>query len=73
MSHELRRPPRRLPGAALVLLLARAADADHGGPLRAAPMDPIMVGVLAGLLTLAVCVAIALIARLLLRRPPPAE
>jgi hypothetical protein len=36
-------------------------------------MDPITVGVLAGLLVLAVCAAIALIARLLLRRPPPAE
>ena len=58
-------------GAALVLLAAGAAHADHGGPLRSAPMDPVTVGVLAALFTLAVGVLIALVARLLLRRPPP--
>jgi hypothetical protein len=74
MRHEHRRERwYGSPAAPLILLLASVADADHGGPLRSAPMDPITVGVLAGLLVLAVCVAIALVARLLLRRPPPAE
>lgn len=75
MGHEPRRPRRllRSPGAALavVLVLAETAGADHGGPLRSAPMDPVTVGVLAGLLALAVCVAIGLVVRLLLRRPRP--
>lgn len=74
MGHVHRRARLSGPaGVALVSALGSAAHADHGGPLRSAPMDPITVGVVAALLVLAVGVAVALIVRLVLRRPPPAE
>ncbi len=52
--------------------IARAA-ADHGGPLRSAPMSPMLVGVLAGALTLAAGIIVVVIAMLLTKKPPPSE
>ena len=54
-----------------VLLAPAPALADHPGALRSAPMDPLTAGLIAGLLTLAVCALLAVVARILLRRPPP--
>jgi len=50
-------------GAAPVPLVARAAHADHGGALRSVPMDPLTAGILTGLVLLAACVVIGLVAR----------
>jgi hypothetical protein len=50
------------------LLLATPAWADHGGPLRAEGLSPLMVGLLAGLLALAAGVLIVVIVMLLTRR-----
>ena len=66
----LRWPPRHTLGflapafleltlLALAVLAPALARADHGGPLRDAPMSPLMVGLLSGGLAL---LAIALIA-----------
>jgi hypothetical protein len=60
-------------GAAPVLLVARAAHGDHGGAGRTAPLDPITVGILAGLLVLAACLMVGIVARRLLRRSRSAE
>ncbi len=38
--------------AALLVALPMVAAADHGGPLRAAPMSPLVLALLAGGLTL---------------------
>ena len=38
--------------AALIIVLPMVAAADHGGPLRAAPMNPRVLALLAGGLTL---------------------
>ncbi len=38
--------------AALTVALPMVAAADHGGPLRAAPMNPLVLALLAGGLTL---------------------
>jgi hypothetical protein len=38
--------------AALIVALPVVAAADHGGPLRAAPMSPLVLALLAGGLTL---------------------
>lgn len=38
--------------AALLIALPMVAAADHGGPLRAAPMNPLVLALLAGGLTL---------------------
>jgi len=38
--------------AALIVTLPMVAAADHGGPLRAAPMNPLVLALLAGGLTL---------------------
>jgi len=51
------------------VLLATTAWADHGGPLRAEGLSPLMVGVLAGLLTLATGVLVVVIVMLLMRGP----
>jgi len=68
------------PGAMITLLLpvlpvwriVRAA-ADHGGPLRSAPMSPMLVGVLAGALTLAAGIIVVVITMLVTKKPPPSE
>jgi hypothetical protein len=64
-------------GAAVALLLAplwsRLALADHGGPLRTAPMSPVLVGVLAGALALAAGLIVVVIATLLRKKAPPSE
>jgi hypothetical protein len=59
-------------GAAIALAVPCVAPAfaDHGGALARAPMSPALVGVIAGALTLATGVAVAVIARLLTRKPP---
>ncbi|HET8533669.1 MAG TPA: hypothetical protein VFO08_21135 [Methylomirabilota bacterium] len=51
------------------LLLAAIAWADHGGPLRAESVSPLIVGLLAGLLALAAGVLIVDIVMRLARRP----
>jgi hypothetical protein len=51
------------------LLLAAIAWADHGGPLRAESVSPLIVGLLAGLLALAAGVLIVVIVMRLARRP----
>jgi hypothetical protein len=74
MAHRLWLAPTAfVGGAAPVLLRAGAASGDHGGTLRPAPLDPVTVGVVAGLLVLAACVLIGLVARRLLRRARPTE
>jgi len=68
------------PGVMITLVLqvlpvwrvARAA-ADHGGPLRSAPLSPMLVGVLAGALTLAAGIIVVVIAMLLTKKPPRSE
>jgi len=59
-------PPMRL----ALLLPATPAWADHGGPLRAEGLSPLVVGLTAGLLALAAGVLIVVIAMLLTRKPP---
>ena len=53
---------------ALALLSPALARADHGGPLRDAPMSPLMVGLLSGGLALLAIALIALIAVAFSRR-----
>ena len=50
------------------LRLATTAWADHGGPLRAEGLSPLMVGILAGALALAAGVLIVVIVMLLTRK-----
>ena len=59
-------PPMRL----AQLLPATPAWADHGGPLRAEGLSPLMVGLLSGLLALATGVLVVVIVMLLTRKPP---
>ncbi len=54
---------------AALLPLATPAWADHGGPLRAEGLSPLMVGVLAGALVLLAGVLIVIIVMLLTRKP----
>jgi hypothetical protein len=54
--------------AALVALRARPAAADHGGPLVAAPMSPLVVALIAAALALVGIVLLAAIVTLL-RKP----
>jgi hypothetical protein len=56
--------------AAVVLLAVRplAAAADHGGPLREAPMSPLTVGLLAGGAVLATGVLVVIIVMALTRK-----
>ena len=58
------RPPMRLAS----LLLATRAWADHGGPLRTEEMSSLVIGLLAGVLTLVAGVLIVVIVVLLTRR-----
>ena len=51
-----------------LLRLATTAWADHGGPLRAEGLSPLMVGILAGALALAAGVLIVVIVMLLTRK-----
>ena len=75
------RPARLAAAATQISLLAlglapwhvASAYADHGGPLRSAPMSPALVGVLAGALTLAAVFVVIVIARLVVKKRPPAE
>jgi hypothetical protein len=63
-------PARWIAAAAVVLapLLGGApALADHGGPLRSAPMSPIAVALLAGGVTLAVGLVVVALVTLLAR------
>jgi len=64
-------------GVAMALVtigpLSSLARADHGGPLRMAPMSPLLVGVLAGVLALAAGLIIVVIATLLRKKAPPSE
>ena len=53
---------------ALGFLSPALARADHGGPLRDAPMSPLMVGLLSGGLALLAIALIALIAVAFSRR-----
>ncbi len=55
---------------AALLPLAATAWADHGGPLRAEGLSPLMVGLLAGALALAAGVLVVVIVMLLTRKPP---
>jgi hypothetical protein len=68
-------PSRARAGLAGVLaaLVPASAWADHGGPLRAAPMSPLMVGVVAGALALVCGLLIVIIVMLLIRRSSPSE
>jgi hypothetical protein len=50
------------------LRLATTAWADHGGPLRAEGLSPLLVGILAGALALAAGVLIVVIVMLLTRK-----
>jgi len=58
------RTPLAFAGA-LIVALPMVAAADHGGPLRAAPMNPLVLALLAGGLTLlAGVLVVVLITRL---------
>ena len=59
------KPPMRL----ALLRLATTAWADHGGPLRAEGLSPLMVGLLASALALAAGLFIVVIVMLLTRKP----
>jgi hypothetical protein len=56
--------------AALIVALPLVAAADHGGPLRAAPMSPLVLALLAGGLTLLAGILVVVI---ITRRRGPAE
>ena len=60
--------------AALSMLLAgtQPVGADHGIPLGAERVNPVVVGVVAGVLALAVGLVVVAIATLLARKPPRA-
>ncbi len=68
----LSRAPLRLSGL-LAALVHTAAWADHEGPLRSAPLSPMVVGVLAGVLVLATGLLLVVIVMLLIRRSAPPE
>jgi hypothetical protein len=56
--------------AALIVALPLVAAADHGGPLRAAPMSPLVLALLAGGLTLLAGILVVVI---ITRRRGPVE
>jgi hypothetical protein len=56
--------------AALIVALPVVAAADHGGPLRAVPMSPLLLALLAGGLTLLAGILLVVI---ITRRRGPAE
>lgn len=56
---------------AAFLRLATTAWADHGGPLRAEGLSPLMVGLLAGALALAAGILVVIIVMLRTRKPSP--
>jgi len=58
------------PMSTAFLRLATTAWADHGGPLRAEGLSPLLVGILAGALALAAGVLIVVIVMLLTRKQP---
>ena len=58
---------------AALLRLATTAWADHGGPLRAEGLSPLMVGLLAGALALGAGLLIVVILMLLTRKPSSPE
>lgn len=60
---------------ALPLLLGGVgrAAADHGLPGRTESLSPVVVGILAGLLTLATGIALVVIVRVLTKKTPRAE
>jgi hypothetical protein len=53
--------------------MATEAWADHGGPLRSEALSPVLVGLLAGALTLVAGVLIVVIVMRLTRRPSSSE
>jgi hypothetical protein len=57
---------------AAFLRLATTAWADHGGPLRAEGLSPLMVGLLAGALALAAGILVVIIVMLTRKPSPPA-
>jgi hypothetical protein len=57
---------------ALLALMPQGAAADHPGPLRDAPLSPLVVGLLAGGLALVAGLLVVVVAMLLARREPPA-
>ena len=60
---------RRLAASALTLaLLPPRALADHGGPLRDAPMSPLIVALISGVAALAAGVLIVIIVMALTRK-----
>jgi hypothetical protein len=56
-----------------VLRMATEAWADHGGPLRSEGLSPVLVGLLAGALTLVAGVLIVTIVMRLTRRRSSSE
>ncbi|HET8575634.1 MAG TPA: hypothetical protein VFO18_00940 [Methylomirabilota bacterium] len=68
-------PSRARAGLAglLAALVPAVARADHEGPLRAAPMSPLMVGVVAGALALVSGLLVVVIVMLISRRSSPSE
>ena len=60
--------PRLAAAALAVLLHPLAAAADHGGPLRDAPMSPLTVGLLAAGAALAAGILIVIILTALTRK-----
>lgn len=57
----------------LAALIPAVAWADHEGPFQSAPLSPMMVGVLAGVLALATGLLLVVIVMLLIRRSAPPE
>lgn len=66
-------PARLRLSGLLAALVPAAAWADHEGPLRSAPLSPMVVGVLAGVLALATGLLLVVIVMLLIRRSSPPE
>ena len=56
-----------------VLLFARPAHADHGGPLASAPMSPLVTALIAGGLAFVAVLLLALIWRLIMGSRRDAE
>ena len=68
----LSRARLRLSGL-LAALIPAVAWVDHEGPLRSAPLSPMLVGVLTGVLALATALLLVVIVMLLIRRSSPPE
>jgi hypothetical protein len=74
MIAAMRRSPARLRlSGLLAALIPAVAWPDHEGPLQSAPLSPMMVGVLAGVLALATGLLLVVIVMLLIRRSVPPE